>query len=108
MLRNEEIGGLEKITLPPRFAVDEAAEFRKLAYALLEKGKKVLITDFSHCQFIDSTGLGVLVSVYKKFTEQGGSLKLCCINDSNVLKIFQLTRLDKVFSIYDSFSDVNQ
>ena len=85
--------------IPESFVVDEAAEFRQKVYDLISKGEKHFVLDFSNCTFIDSTGLGVLVSVYKKCAELNGSLKLCSINNTQVLKVFKLTRLDKVFEI---------
>lgn len=54
------------MTLPNKLTVEKTSDFRKEAYRLLEKGEKNFIVDFSECDFIDSTGLGVLVSFYKK------------------------------------------
>lgn len=87
------------ILIPKDFLVDEAMEFRQKIYDLISKGEKHFVLDFSKCTFIDSTGLGVLVSTYKKCIELDGTLKLCSIDNPQVLKIFRLTRLDKVFEI---------
>ncbi|WP_432663604.1 STAS domain-containing protein [Wukongibacter baidiensis] len=81
------------------FAVDEADEFREKLNHLMKKGEKHFALDFTNCSFIDSTGLGVLVSIYKKCMEIGGSLRLHSINSSQVMRVFKLTRLDKVFEI---------
>ncbi|MCB2289379.1 STAS domain-containing protein [Clostridium sp. CS001] len=86
------------ILMPENFAVDEAADFREKVNTLISKGEKQFVLDFSKCTFIDSTGLGILVGIYKKCTELNGSLKLHSIN-AQVIKIFNLTRLDKVFQI---------
>jgi anti-sigma B factor antagonist len=86
------------ILMPEDFAVDEAAEFREKINTLISQGEKQFVLDFSKCTFVDSTGLGILVGIYKKCTELNGSLKLRSIN-SQVIKIFNLTRLDKVFQI---------
>jgi len=94
-----------KVNLPIRLTVEEAGRFRSELYEYLNKGEKNFIIDFSRCEFIDSTGLGVLVAVYKKCTEKGGQLKLCSINNSQVMKVFRLTRLDKVFSIYSTCTE---
>ncbi|MEJ8553172.1 STAS domain-containing protein [Tepidibacter sp. Z1-5] len=87
-----------KISMPENFAVDEAAEFRQNMNNLIAEGNKNFMLNFSGCTFIDSTGLGVLVGIYKKCNEINGSLILNSIN-SKVMKIFELTRLDKVFEI---------
>jgi anti-sigma B factor antagonist len=84
--------------IPENFAVDEAAEFREKINDLIEKGQKDFVLDFKQCTFIDSTGLGVLVSIYKKCVELDGTFKLRSM-DQQVMKVFELTRLDKVFDI---------
>lgn len=86
------------ILIPENFAVDEAAEFRERINNLINKGEKDFVLDFKKCTFVDSTGLGVLVSIYKKCETINGSLKLHSINPQ-VMKVFKLTRLDKVFKI---------
>lgn len=88
-----------KILIPQNFAVDEAAELREKIYQLIENGEKHFELDFSDCSFIDSTGLGVLVSIYKKCMEFNGSFKLHSIKNPQVMKVFKLTRLDKIFDI---------
>ncbi|SHJ96990.1 STAS domain-containing protein [Paramaledivibacter caminithermalis] len=52
------------ILIPENFAVDEASEFREKLIKLTDKGEKYFSLDFSNCSFIDSTGLGVIVSIY--------------------------------------------
>ncbi|WP_379129515.1 STAS domain-containing protein [Paenibacillus sp. sgz500958] len=89
------------IIMPEIFAVDEAARFREsvLVYFNGKSGEPVhLVLDFSTCQFIDSTGLGVIVSTYKKCLEVGGNLKLKSLS-ANVMKVFEMTRLHRVFEI---------
>lgn len=84
--------------MPENFAVDEAAEFREKVNDLINKGEKHFVLNFKKCTFVDSTGLGVLVSIYKKCVKINGSFKLHSINPQ-VMKVFKLTRLDKVFQI---------
>lgn len=86
------------INIPKDFIVDEVATFRVDINKLIEKGEKNFIFDFSKCDFIDSTGLGALVSIYKKCVEKGGNIKLKSLKPE-VEKLFKLTRLDKVFEI---------
>lgn len=87
------------INIPINFAVEEASELREKLYDLISRDEKNFLLDFRECTFIDSTGLGVLVSVYKKCAEKSGSIKLRSINNANVLKVFKLTRLDTIFEI---------
>lgn len=87
------------INIPKDFIVDEVATFRADINKLIDKGQKNFTFDFSDCDFIDSTGLGALVSIYKKCAEKSGSIKLKALKPE-VEKLFKLTRLDKVFEIY--------
>ena len=87
------------IYIPKIFIVDEVANFRVEIKRLIDEGNKNFIFNFSQCDFIDSTGLGALVSIYKKCIEKDGSIQLKSLN-SDVEKLFKLTRLDKVFEIY--------
>jgi anti-sigma B factor antagonist len=84
--------------MPENFAVDEASELREQLSQLISKGTANFILDFNRCLFIDSIGLGVLVSIYKRCVEQNGSMKIINMNDK-VLRVFKLTRLDSVFDI---------
>ena len=90
---------MKEIIISENFTVDEAAQCREEMKLLIEQGEKNFVMDFSKCNFIDSTGLGVLVAVYKKIVEVNGSFELHSINNEQVLKIFKLTRLDSVFVI---------
>jgi anti-sigma B factor antagonist len=87
------------ISIPKDFVVDEVAIFRTKINKLIEEGQINFTFNFSECGFIDSTGLGALVSIYKKCAEKGGSVKLKTLKPE-VEKLFKLTRLDKVFEIY--------
>ncbi|MFL0245476.1 STAS domain-containing protein [Candidatus Clostridium stratigraminis] len=86
------------IVIPENFAVEEAGDLREKLYSMILKGDSNFLLDFSKCTFIDSTGLGVLVSVYKKCAEKNGTVKLRSINQQ-VMRVFKLTRLDNVFEI---------
>ena len=87
-----------KINVPINFTVEEAAEFRSKINKLIESGTIYFTFDFSECNFIDSTGLGTLVSIYKKCVEKGGNIQLRLLKPE-VRNMFKLTRLDKVFDI---------
>jgi anti-sigma B factor antagonist len=86
------------VEIPKNFSVEEVGKLREEIYGMIDMGSKHLVMNFHHCEFIDSTGLGVLVGLYKKCMDNGGSLKIVGVG-GNVKKVFQLTRLDKVFDI---------
>ena len=87
-----------EINIPKDFIVDEVANFRVKINNLIDGGQKNFIFNFNDCTFIDSTGLGALVAIYKKCAENGGCMKLKSLKPE-VEKLFKLTRLDKVFEI---------
>ena len=59
----------------------------------LERGDRKFIVDFSKTDYIDSSGLGVLVTLSKKIREQGGQLSLASLSD-DLRTLFKLTKLD--------------
>lgn len=59
-----------------------------------------LVLNFKGVDFIDSACLGALISVARMVREKGGDVKLAGMN-REVASVFQITRLDKVFSIFD-------
>jgi anti-sigma B factor antagonist len=59
------------------------------------------LIDFTQTGYIDSSGLGVLVSVSKKIREAGGELRLAGLNE-DLRMLFELTKLDTLFNISDS------
>jgi anti-sigma B factor antagonist len=76
-----------------------APEFKERMVQVIEDGKKQVIVDLSKATFIDSTTLGVLVGGVKRLRPAGGTLALVC-SDQNIVKIFEITGLDRVFPIY--------
>lgn len=80
--------------------IEDAAAMRDAFKEALEKGHKHFAVDFSDTSYIDSAGLGVLVSIHKKALVVGGGVKLIDLK-GNVKDIFELTRLNKVFDIVD-------
>jgi len=78
-----------------------APEFKERLVQVIEDGKKRLVVDLSKATFIDSTTLGVLVGGVKRLRTNDGQLTLVC-SDRNITKIFEITGLDRVFSIFSS------
>ncbi|HUH13559.1 MAG TPA: STAS domain-containing protein, partial [Longimicrobiales bacterium] len=67
----------------------------------LDNGERKFLIDFAHTGYIDSSGLGVLVSLSKKIREQGGELRLANLNE-DLRTLFELTKLDTLFQISNS------
>ncbi|MDN5892982.1 MAG: STAS domain-containing protein [Nocardioides sp.] len=78
-----------------------ASKLRDKITELVAAGNHHLIIDMEGVEFLDSTGLGVLVGGLKKVRTHDGSLQLIC-NQDRLLKIFRITGLSKVFTIHES------
>jgi anti-sigma B factor antagonist len=78
-----------------------APDFKQHLLDVIEEGGKRVVVDLSDTTFIDSTTLGVLVGGVKRLRPRDGQLSLVC-SDRNITKIFEITGLDRVFSIYPS------
>ena len=78
--------------------VSTAPEFSERLNAAIADGKTALVLDFSRVEFIDSTGLSVLLNGLRRLTRRKGSLVLICTNPT-VLRLFEITRLDSTFDI---------
>jgi anti-sigma B factor antagonist len=78
-----------------------APKLRDKIAEVVAAGSYDLVVDLEAVEFLDSTGLGVLVGGLKKVRAHGGTLRLVCSQD-RLLKIFRITGLAKVFDIHDT------
>lgn len=77
------------------YAEDEFRDFIELE---LENIDKNLVIDIKDLDYLDSTGLGLFMKIYKKVNEEGKSVKI--INPKeNILKLFKITDLTEVFNM---------
>lgn len=84
-----------------------APKLRERLVELINSGHYHLIVNLEGVDFLDSTGLGVLVGALKRVRAHEGSLLLVCTQE-RLLKIFRITGLAKVFPIYDSVSAASE
>jgi anti-sigma B factor antagonist len=81
-----------------------APRLRELLIDLVNKGSFHLVVDMENVEFLDSTGLGVLVGGLKRVRAHDGTLDLVCTQE-RILKIFRITGLTKVFGINASVQE---
>jgi len=81
-----------------------APKFRERLIELVTEGKHQIVVDLDGVEFLDSTGLGVLVGGLKRLRSHDGDLVLVC-NQSRILKVFEITGLTKVFAIHTSVDE---
>lgn len=94
-------GPFQVIEVGGEIDVYTAPKLRETIVSAVDKGQTRLIVDVEKVDFLDSTGLGVLVGSLKRVRAEGGSLDIVCTHE-RILKIFDITGLDKVFGIHTS------
>lgn len=75
-------------------------DFRTVGASLIHDSKSVLL-DLEGVNFIDSAGLGALLSLMRKVKEAGGDFRVCCVSRA-IQVLFELVRMHKVLEIYTS------
>src|ERR1051326_847488 len=93
--------GVVVVGVDGQLIVGNRQELKQKVLDALEEGSRKFVIDFSKTGYIDSSGLGVLVSLSKKIREQGGELRLADLND-DLKTLFELTKLDTLFQISDT------
>ena len=78
-----------------------APRLREKLVQLVSQGKYRLVVDLEGVDFLDSTGLGVLVGGLKRVRTHDGDMALVC-TQQRILKVFEITGLTRVFDIHDS------
>ena len=78
-----------------------APELQEMTARAIDAGSKDLIVDLSHVTFIDSTGLGILVSTLNRIRRMSGTLALI-VSDYDVERLLELSGLHGTFTIYRS------
>jgi anti-sigma B factor antagonist len=94
-------GDITVLNVEGQLIVGNRQELKQKVLEELEDGERKFLIDFDRTGYIDSSGLGVLVSLSKKIREQGGELRLANLND-DLRTLFELTKLDTLFQISSS------
>ncbi|MDP7422036.1 MAG: STAS domain-containing protein [bacterium] len=103
-ITTEEKNGVTIVRMSGKINVPEAQELMTVIEKLIDDGKHKLVIDFCEIKYIGSLGVGVLATLLRKVIQVGGSMKLVSLN-LFVKKIFTVTKLDKIFEIYDSLDE---
>jgi len=88
-----EVGGEIDVATAPRL--------REQLISLVNSERFRIVVDLGHVDFIDSTGLGVLIGALKRVRTHDGDLALAC-HEPRILKVFEITGLLGVFSVHPS------
>lgn len=76
-------------------------DLRAFLQRVMDDGASTIVLDLAGVRFIDSSALGAIVSVYKELDRRAGRLCLAAVQPL-VLRVFELTSVDSLVSIYDS------
>ena len=72
---------------------------------LISKSIKNIIFNFKNINFMDSSGIGVIIGRYKKISSEGGRVTVVSAND-RIKKIFNLSGMNKIIGVYDTYEEV--
>ncbi len=96
--------GTTVIEVSGEIDVYTAPRLREALVSLVDAGNYRLIVDMERVEFLDSTGLGVLVGGLKRVRAHDGGINLVC-TQGRILRIFRITGLSKVFNIFDTVEE---
>ena len=100
-IASREVDGVTVLELSGRITLGEGSvQLRDAIRDLIGKGQRNILLDVGEVSYIDSSGLGELVSAYTTVKNQGAALKLLKLT-KKVHDLLQLTKLYTVFDIYD-------
>lgn len=99
--------GLTVITIDGDIDVFTSPRLRESLLELIDKGEVRLAVDLSAVEFLDSTGLGVLVGIYHRLRNRDGSMSLVGGNE-RVRRVFHVTQLDRIFLLHSTIDEAVQ
>ena len=103
-LVEREQDGWTVLTVSGEIDIATAPSLRERLHALLADEKHRIVIDLDDVGFLDSTALGVLVGALKRARVDDGEVRIACAQP-RVLKVFEITRLDSAFDLFDSVED---
>jgi anti-sigma B factor antagonist len=90
--------GVWVVSVDGQLIVSNRHELKEKVLDAMHAGARKVLVDFTSTGYIDSSGLGALVSLAKKLREVGGELRLAGLNE-DLRTLFELTKLDTLFAI---------
>jgi len=104
-IRERQAGDVIVLDMDGRITMGEGSvALRSAVRRLLEEGKKKVLLNLAGVGYIDSSGIGELVSSYTTVSKDGGQLKLLSLT-KKLQDLLTITKLLTVFDVYDNESD---
>lgn len=100
----EQSNDVTIVTVQGQLVVTNRQEFKQMVLDAMEQGARTFVVDFTDASYIDSSGLGALVSLSRRLRDAGGDLRLVGLSDE-LRTLFELTRLDALFPLFATRAD---
>jgi anti-sigma B factor antagonist len=99
-----EQDGWAVLTVSGEIDIATAPSLRERLHSMLADDSQRLVVDLDDVGFLDSTALGVLVGALKRARTEGGEVRIVS-TQPRVRKVFEITRLDSAFDLFDSVDE---
>lgn len=100
VLTHRNVEGVDIVALAGRLVMADVPQVRQRLLATVERGNGKLVLDLAEVGFMDSSGLSVLVSVFKAARLKNGDVALLHLSPT-VRSLIELTRLQQIFTIFE-------
>jgi anti-sigma B factor antagonist len=101
-LKSHHVGDVLVLQPSGRLTLGEASNsLHDTVRSLVQRGERKILLDLADVSYIDSSGLGELVSAYTSLRREGGDLKLACLS-TRTHDLMRITRLSTVFEVFDN------
>jgi anti-sigma B factor antagonist len=98
---SKAVNGVTVVILMRKFDSDTAPEVESALKEIIGKGQKKIVCDFSSVDYINSTGLRILLTAVKMMTKSGGKLAICSLKPQ-VRNVFEIAGFNQIFRIFGS------
>ena len=100
-IRERQVGDVIILDLDGNIIIGESADtVRNITRRLLAEGRRKILLNMVQVRWIDSRGIGELVSALVSVTRKGGQIKLLKVRE-NIEELLTVTRVDTIFDLYD-------
>jgi len=108
-IQSQELGGVQVIAVRGELDLHTAPQLEEAVDAALQSDSPALAIDLSTCEFIDSTGIALIVRAWRQLSDDSdggpaGHFALCGLSDQ-VQRLFQITGLESTIPMHDSLDE---
>ncbi len=97
-------GSIQVLSIPERLTTETSDELKKILKDLVEKGKYKLVMDLKDTQYMDSSGLGAIVSKIAVMRSNNGDIRIAAPQEY-VMNLLELTHIDQIVKIFKNVDE---